>query len=1091
MWNCLRIGNKKKDGKMSALTVYKASAGSGKTFTLAAEYIKFLVRNPWDYNGILAVTFTNKATDEMKTRILGQLFGISRSLPESKPYLDKVTAETGVGEEEARKNAAVALSLLVHNYDYFHVQTIDTFFQGVLRNLAKELDLSANLRIELNDKKVETLAVDALIDELDRKSALFSWLMRFVMENIDENKGWNVVRSVRDFGEKIFDDEYRKNCAALNSRLREEGFYDRFTKQLLCMKKERSGALKKIEEDFFSALGESGTDMSTIKGGKQIASYFNKLANGKLTDKDCLTKTFAGLLEDSGSWVKKSDRNRDALLALVEERLMPLLGKSETLRREALKTVVSVEATLQNLRGMLLLDDIEKKVREMNAQANRFLLSDTQYLLHKMMSGTDTPFIFEKMGARLKHIMIDEFQDTSTVQWQNFKILLAECMSHSGGSQVNNLIVGDVKQSIYRWRAGDWQLLQNIEGEFGKSQTDIHTLDTNYRSARNVVTFNNLFFGMSAELETEREKSNDPSLAERIREAYEDAGQKIKKENTTGLVQVKLKPAGEDYVSDTIQEIERIIDRLLQKSVKQKDIAILMRSKRNIPVIANYFTENRPDIKIISNEAFRLDHSVAVNTIVAALRTLYAPADKITKACLVKYYRQHIMGECPDDMDALREETADKYLPEEFVNGAEELKKMPLYDLAEKIYKIFGIDKLQGDGAYVCAFFDSLSAYINDMSADVPGFLEEWDENIHSNKIQTDGAGGIQIMSIHASKGLEFDNVIIPFCDWKLELFQNNYFWAHPSEAPYDALPVLSVRYAANLAESVYSEDYRNEHMQNTMDNLNLLYVAFTRAGKNLFVIGKKNSSGSRSMLVQNCLGILSEKLEGAVIEEEDGGEGDIVFSYGEFAGREEAKKEKSENVFLQVASECPVSVASEDVTAVFRQSNKSRDFVEGVSGDDKPADNSYVKIGNILHLVFSNIRTAEDIAPVLDRYEAEGILYGEGLDRGKIQSLLYDSLSVNGTVADWFSGHWSLYNECSILCVDKKTGAVETRRPDRVMKDGDRIVVVDFKFGKMRDIYKVQVAEYMDLMRRMGYTDVSGYIWLVNEKKTVEVKNS
>lgn len=519
---------------MSALTVYKASAGSGKTFTLAAEYIKFLVINPWDYNSILAVTFTNKATDEMKNRILGQLFGISRSLPESKPYLDKVIAETGVSEEEARKNAAVALMLLVHNYDYFHVQTIDTFFQSVLRNLAKELDLSANLRIELNDKKIEMLAVDALIDELDRKSVLFSWLMRFVMENIDENKGWNVVKSVRDFGEKIFDDEYRKNCGTLNMRLREEGFYDKFTKQLLCMKNARFSTLKKVEAEFFSALGENGTDISTIKGGNQIVSYFSKLTGGKLTDKDCLTKTFVGLLEDSGRWVKKNDKNRGGILALVEERLIPLLNKSEILRREALKTVVSVESTLQNLRGLLLLDDIEKKVREMNAEANRFLLGDTQYLLHKMMSGTDTPFLFEKMGTRLKHIMIDEFQDTSTVQWQNFRILLAECMSHCDGRWVNNLIVGDVKQSIYRWRAGDWQLLQNIEGEFGKSQTDIHTLDTNYRSVRNIVTFNNLFFRISAELETEKEKLNDPSLAERIRAAYEDAEQKIKKKIPQG-----------------------------------------------------------------------------------------------------------------------------------------------------------------------------------------------------------------------------------------------------------------------------------------------------------------------------------------------------------------------------------------------------------------------------------------------------------------------------------------------------------------------------------------------------------------------------
>lgn len=1090
---------------MSLLTIYKASAGSGKTFTLAVEYIKFLIRNPWSYRNILAVTFTNKATDEMKTRILGQLYGISNSLPDSEAYLEKIVKETGMERDAVKKSASLALTLLIHNYDYFHVQTIDTFFQSVLRNLAKELDLSANLRIELNDKKIETQAVDTMIEELDGNSSLFSWLLRFTMENIDDNKGWDVVRAVRKFGLKIFDDEYKKESSILNSRLSEKGFYDKYTRQLYLMKAELKEALAKVRDDFFSLLADNDLDSSDIKGGKTIANYFNKLTGDNLSDKNCLNKTILECLEDSGKWVKKNDPRYDFLDRLVSEHLIVIMRKGEELRKKAKEIISSVDATLQNMKNLLLLNDIEKKVREMNSEANRFLLSDTQHLLHMMINDSDTPFIFEKIGTHLKYIMIDEFQDTSTVQWQNFLVLLHECMSHGAEYDVNNLIVGDIKQSIYRWRSGDWQILENIENTFGKAATDIRSLSSNYRSSRNIVAFNNLFFNIAARLEAEREKAVDPQLAEKIVNAYNDVEQEIMKQDSSGLVRIRLMPAGEQYSENTIKEIEKTIDELLSRGVRQNNIAILLRSNRNIPVIADYFNENRPDISLVSDEAFRLDHSVAINILIAALRLLYTPDDAVTKACLIKYYQHYILENRADDMGQLLDpHVSDRFLPEEFTGKVEELKKLPLYDLAERIFSIFSIGRLTGDSAYVCGFFDCLSAYIGDMSADVLGFLRDWDENIHSNKIQTDDVDGIQIMSIHASKGLEFDNVIVPFCDWRLEMFTDSYIWGHPTKEPYDELPIIPVRYSPGLSDSVYAADYRNEHMQITMDNLNLLYVAFTRAGKNLFVIGKRDASTTRSALIQNCIGELSEKLAEVTLRGIEDKKCDIEFEYGEFMKSKSATvsaddetfitESEPENVFLRKGGQKDVNIVSNEIPVVFRQSNKSKDFIkensdESMEDDLQSRTSSYVKTGNVLHLVFSNIHTANDIDSVLDRFESEGILYGEDLDRKEIQRKLNECLTSNEMVADWFSGRWTLYNECSILSIDKITGALETRRPDRVMRDGDEIVVVDFKFGKMYDSYKKQVAEYLKLIGGMGYTDVKGYIWLVNRNKIIEVK--
>lgn len=1076
---------------MSSLTVYKASAGSGKTFTLAVEYIKFLIKNPTEYRNILAVTFTNKATDEMKTRILGQLFGIANSLGESDDYLKKIAEETHSEIDEVRQTAQLAIRLLIHNYDYFHVETIDTFFQSVLRNLAKELDLSANLRIELNDTAVEQQAVDQMIEDLDSKSPLFLWLMKYIMDNIDENKGWNVLRSVKEFGKMIFNDDYRRESKSISETLSKKGFITEYRKELTLLKAKSREDLKAVKEQFFNAIGEAGIATDDLAGGKSrgIHRYFERLTNDSLDDKDFMPKTVEKHLGGADNWSSKSNKNRQTIISLAETTLIPLLEKAENLRHEAQFTVCSVDATLQNINNLRLLNNIEERVHEMNIEANRFLLSDTQHLLRLMVDDTDSPFIFEKIGTRLEHIMIDEFQDTSTVQWENFKILLNECMSHcnNGGTEVNNLVVGDIKQSIYRWRSGDWRLLNDINGSFPERHLDIKELKTNYRSAENIVRFNNAFFKIAVETEVEAEQKISETEAMLIKAAYNDVEQEIGKQSGNGLIRMQLLKNA-DYECRMLEELESTIDEIRSKGVPQQKIAILLRSNKYIPLIANYFTEKRPDVTIVSDEAFRLDRSIAINTIVAALRFLHDSDDKITKACLIKYYRQNVKQEDIPLFDMLQDMDSMEFLPKDFADNIGMLKELPLYDLVEKLYAIFHLDKLQNENAYVCAFFDYLSTYINDMSADLAGFLQEWDDNMHAKKIQTDEADGIQLISIHKSKGLEFDNVIVPFCNWKLEMYHGNYIWCRPQTLPYSKIPLIPINYSPKLANSIYADDYKKEHMQNTIDNLNLLYVAFTRAGKNLFVIGKRDDRNSRSALLQNTIEPLALELPDTTLEGMDDKDDDIFFEYGEFAESNVSKEKKAtENVFLQPDRKIDATLETYDIPIVFRQSNKSKDFIAQAEGEEQTA-NSFIKIGNILHQVFSNIQTADDIPQVLDRFEQDGILYGEDLNREKLQKMLSEYISTNEMVADWFSPHWKLYNECSILTTDKNTGEVCERRPDRVMKDGNRVVVVDFKFGKMNDKYIGQVREYMQLLRNMGYPDVKGFLWFVRKGIIKEV---
>ena len=1085
---------------MSSLTVYKASAGSGKTFTLAVEYIKYLVANPASFRNILAVTFTNKATDEMKMRIMSQLYGISRQLDDSANYLHKVAAETGMANSDVEKAAGMALSLLIHNYDYFHVETIDSFFQSVLRNLARELDLSANLRIELNDTAVESKAVDVMIEELDAKSPLFAWLVKFVMDKIDENKSWNIVRSVKDFGKMIFNDNYRQNNKLITEKLKQENFITSFRKRLNEEKISARRNLTDIQTEFNNIIQENGISLSDFKGGQRsgIQKYFQRLSNEDLSDKNFMQATVAKCLDSEENWAAKTNSNCALIRNLASSRLIPLLERAEQKRQRAQYVCTSVDSTLKNINNLRLLNDIEKKVKEMNTEANRFLLSDTQHLLRMMMGDADSPFIFEKIGTALQHIMIDEFQDTSTVQWSNFKILLNECMSHaetSNSTSTANLIVGDVKQSIYRWRSGDWRILNNIDSNFPTYSIKTKPLFTNYRSEKNIVDFNNAFFAKAIDVEYTKECKVDPKRALLIKSAYEDVEQKTLKKEGTGLVDIRLLEA-DDYEGQTLQLVADYVLEMVADGVSLSSIAILLRSNKNIPLIANYFTENYPELNIVSDEAFRLDHSVAINCIINALRFLYDEKDLLTKACLIKSYSLAHSGVQMDSNRFLDISNEDcNLLPEAFTSQLKELKEKPLYDLCEKLLSIFGLSELPQEGAYICAFFDCLSAYINDMSADVMGFLSEWDDNLHAKTIQTDGIDGIRIISIHKSKGLEFDNVILPFCDWKLELYSQQ-LWCQPKEAPYNELPLLPVTYSPALARSVYADDYKLEHMQNTIDNLNMLYVAFTRPKKNMYVIGKRKSSQSRSMLIEESLEHVANTLSGAIIEGLDTSDGNIHFCYGSFCYGKKKNEKDTDNVFLKKDLVVETDIASNDTPVVFRQSNNSKKFIMENSDEvDETAEKrtAYIKTGNILHMIFSNIRTADDIPSVLQRFEMDGVLYGDELNREKLEALLKKCITENKTVAEWFSPRWTLFNECTILCedVDKKTGRKEfqTRRPDRVMKDGDEVVVVDFKFGKMNDKYIHQVASYIGYLRNMGYKNVRGYLWFVlnNEVKEVE----
>lgn len=1065
------------------LLVYKASAGSGKTFTLAVEYIKHLILNPRAYRQILAVTFTNKATAEMKERILQQLYGIWVSDPASEPYLNRIREDLqwkNLSEDDIRLAAGTALQYMLHDYSRFRVETIDSFFQSVMRNLARELELSPNLNIELNNTEVLSDAVDSLIEKLTPSSPVLAWLLDYINERIADDKRWNVSNEIKRFGWNIFDESYIEQGEGLRQQLKAPNTIKLYRNELREMETEALEQMKGFYDQFIGELEAYALTPEDLKGGARgIGSYFRKLRDGRLSDKDTVNATLKNSLDDAKNWATKTSAQKNEIIRLAETSLLPLLQDAETFRPRNNKIVNSCRLSLQHLNKLQLLAHIDEEVRELNREHNRFLLSDTNALLHNLVRDGDSSFVFEKIGANIRNVMIDEFQDTSRMQWDNFKILLLEGLSQGADS----LIVGDVKQSIYRWRNGDWGIL-NALGTKDASfpfPVRVETLKTNRRSETNVIRFNNNLFTAAVEYLNMLHLKELQEDCHPLQRAYADVAQESPRTEAKGYIKATfLEPDEEhDYTELTILSLGEEVQRLLEAGVKLNDITILVRKNKNIPPIADYFDKTL-HLSVVSDEAFRLDASQAICMLIDALRYLSNPEDKVACASLMMNYESGIKKQ-GGDWDSLLTAKPEEALPEAFVTGMETLRLMPLYELLEELFSLFKMKRIEEQDAYLFSFFDAVTEYLQNNSSDLDAFIRYWNETLCNKTIPSGEMDGIRILSIHKSKGLEFHTVLIPFCDWKLENETNNQLiWCSPTEAPFSTLDIVPVNYSSTMAESVYRQNYLDERLQLWVDNLNLLYVAFTRAGKNLIFWCKKGQKGTMSELLANALPQVAARESDENWDEEEPYEsGELCPSkYTETDGHLPEARKVSANRLAQKPDKLPVHMESMRHDIEFRQSNRSADFIQGV--DEEESDNRFINRGRLLHTLFSAIETEEDIDNAIDQLVFEGII-GKPETEESIRELTHHAFSLP-QVQDWYSGNWHLFNECDIIWQER--GELHTRRPDRVMMRGNEIVVIDFKFGKQNKKYNKQVQGYMQLLTRMGYLkeNIKGYLWYVEE---------
>ncbi|MBQ9525725.1 MAG: UvrD-helicase domain-containing protein [Bacteroidaceae bacterium] len=1071
----------------NTLSIYKASAGAGKTFTLTVEYILLLLRKgKKEFEQTLAVTFTNKATAEMKERILETLYGLSHNIPECDGYLKVIQNRLKelhevMGEEMIRQRASEALSAILHDYTHFRVETIDSFFQSVLRNLAHELGLTANLQVELNNDEVVSRSVDRVIENMQNRKDVQGWIMDYVEEQLQTGERWNIAGMIKQFARCIFEEAFQNRSTEEREKISDSAEMNAFKKEMHAIINSCKNQLAERAEAFERLVNGKTLNFERISNGRIYLSFL-KLVRSENTDR--ASNTIYKAADDYEVMLKAVDRNNPQLVAEAQE-IQTALAELLHLYERSSFAINTAKLSLRYLNPLRLLNVIEQEANAINAENNQFNLSKTPTLLSKLVEKTDAPFVFEKIGTQFHNVMIDEFQDTSRLQWNNFKVLLIENQATGG----NDLLVGDIKQSIYRWRNGDWAILKNVKQELANLKPQDKELCYNFRSKKNVIDFNNAFFPKAAKVLDEIE----PQARFRLQDIYSDVEQQTFQTKEEGYASVTLytksgNAAPEDYEERMITDMITQIRTLMQGGLSTQDFAILVRKKNNAESLLNWFHLLAPEIKLVSDEAFLLESSVAVQMLVAALFVLNNTKhlNPIPERYLMMHYYSDVLQE-PLPMLEIATAQPDDLLPEAFTQHKQELAQLPLYLLCERLYQIFQLDKIDGQDTYIFTFMDELQNHLRSNPSDIHTFLKAWDENIHNHSIPAGEIDGIRILTIHKSKGLQFHTVLLPYMDWTIEKDRNDdTIWCQAEKEPFNALGSLPINAGKNMQQSEFAPDYNEEHLQRRVDALNMIYVAFTRAENNLYVWGLAAENEGNISIAGDLIRASLPNSQLSTVNCQ------LFYELGTPVTTHKTEKQHKNRMKSSHEKEDALNVAmtSNAPTLDFMQSNQSRKFI-GSLGTEEEAETgqqTYLEVGKIMHYVLSQIEHTGQIQKVLNHCMAEGII----TDR-KLMDVVIKRLQKgfsNPKIAQWFSADNQVFNECSITSINKETGEPYTLRPDRVIINGNQITVIDFKFGRPDTEHHTQVQTYKELMRTM-YPDkqVEGYLWYIYSGKTEEVK--
>lgn len=712
------------------LTVYRASAGAGKTHKLTGEYLTLLFTGPGAFRRILAVTFTNKATDEMKTRIVDELYNLASG--RKSDYVELLKSAYSLTEIQVRKQAAQILIDILHDYSAFNISTIDRFFQQTMRAFTREIGLQGGYGIEMDQELVLTTAIDNLLSDLEKPESkdLLGWLLRFAEDKIESGGEWNLRKDIMALSREVFKESYKAFSEAVGRDIEDKKALEDYKNELYGIIRSVEATAKELGERGLAILNKYGLKVTDFKGGSRSPlTLLDRLVQGEMKEPSA---TFIGLADNlDGCFTKTvSLGTRQIIGCAFEDGL-----------NDCIKGIISLFGNLtayNTAREIVryyytlgILTDVSRQIAAYREEKNVMLIADTTELLSKVIEGSDAPFIYEKTGTHVDHYMIDEFQDTSGMQWNNFRPLIEESLAHSR----DNLIVGDVKQSIYRFRNSDWKLLdEQVQADFSPEVVHEETLKDNWRSCRNIVEFNNaLFTTLPGVLQAVyNEALSVSSLSEeqraafftKIMSAYDKSFQQVPPPfmQKDGHVRIEFLSGDneKDWKEEALGRLPGVLEKLQDNGYALKDIAILVRTNQEGAQVADtllaYKEEhpsNRYNYDIISDEALFVSGSTAVRFMVSLLRYLKNPEDR-TNEQIALYSYQVLKGRFGVETPAF---------PPEVVSVLQILSRQSLYEITEGLFRLFADDFPENEQVFVQAFLDMVSEYTQKESADLNRFL--------------------------------------------------------------------------------------------------------------------------------------------------------------------------------------------------------------------------------------------------------------------------------------------------------------------------------------------------------------------------------
>lgn len=1090
-----------------SLRILTASAGSGKTFALTIHYLGLIIRYPTSYRSILALTFTNKATAEMKGRILRVLKELANGniKGEISNFLKQLQEESPEWTEELIvTRSKEAYRQLLHDYSHFYIQTIDGFSQQVIRSFTYELGLDSGYRIEMNDKKVKKDLSQRLYESLNANANLKNWILDHMVEQLELGKDWNVNRKLLDLAGMIFTESFKD-------------FDDWISQEHNSLLVDAAWKAAKVYEQSF--------EEESLKRFAEMQSHFSRLAihndqffypirnplvkipsvTGENCDFEYFLARIPKVLDDIEEYQREKKRSReiDELYAVLN----PLLNDWKRFMDAQYRDYVLAKALTSNLRFLRVLKDMSDLLGEWRTDEQAQLISDAQKLLEKIgqTPGGDPTFIWEKMGNRFRYFLFDEFQDTSKAQWSNLFPLVLNSMGEGNRPYFQHLIVGDVKQSIYRWRNGDFRiLLQGIEQDVARS---LHVRDTselihkssleyNFRSQRTIIEFNNSLFAVlpkivqrfvNDDLETNSRKIEIEdfwkanNFDDLIIRAYEGHLQKIpisKLEVDTGRVQIfgidtKKSNAGKDteeklsFKTLAFHKAYSVLkDWMLNNDILPGDIGILTRTGAESREIVAFIREQQQidqlSFDINSGDAFLLNSHPAVLTLISTLRSLAYPDQKhrIYLAEALFHYYQYRKKSIPEEawlaVGRQPVQQLDQWFPSEIVQSWEVLGLLPLGTLVEKLIQDYSFGRDAEITGFLMAFRDFVEKYNQFGYAGLQRFVTYWDEEGQELTLPGDHqSNAVQVMTIHKSKGLDFKAVLVPLANWNLTPKPTGNIWVDLDQTAFAALGKAPLPINEIRNSSVFNQ-VCEENLYSALDGLNNLYVATTRAVQELCMIFDHTSVGKDASKMK-----IGSVLEAALqsLEPQEDPDGSFFAALGADHGKG-ARKE-----YFPVHEFKLDHYPGADILAnLVRKSTVE----EANTGPNLEAR----RFGNLLHELMAEMISIDSLEGCLDRFERAGKLPGE--KRNWIRALVLQAWG-NSELGPLLSGGFPQANEMAMVDLQGKTF-----RPDKIIFTDNETIVIDFKLAGQTEnpLYVQQLEKYLGFLRAMGYRDVRGYIY-------------